>query len=147
MHAVFLQYDPSQWAALYVSLCKPKIPSNRCLVPPASPMQREQILKWSVGEKVKSEFSWLKKSLLRCALERHCLALKAERREWGVGEAGGFKFRAQNSPSWIRCSLSCRLRYITPTGNGRPSHSLSQTHRKSEVASCGVHWGYKLNHQ
>lgn len=31
---------------------------------------------------------------------------------------GWVKFRAQNSPSWIRCSLSSGLRCITPT----PSH-------------------------
>lgn len=42
------------------------------------------------------------------------------------GDADGFKFRAQNSPSWIRCSFSCHLRYITPTQNGHPSHFLSQ---------------------
>lgn len=70
------------------------------------------------GEKVKSEFSRLKKSFLRCALERHCLALRAEWRPGGLGGGWGVKFRAHNSPSWIRCSLSCRLRYITPT----PSH-------------------------
>lgn len=46
-------------------------------------MHREQIFKRSAGEKVKSEFSWLKKSLLWCALERHCLALRAEWRGKG----------------------------------------------------------------
>lgn len=53
-----------------------------------------------------------------------------------MGEADGFKFGAQNSPSWIRCSLSCHLRYITPTENGHLSHSLTNTQEKSG----GVLW-------
>lgn len=55
-----------------------------------------------------------------------------------MGEADEFKFGAQNSPSWIRCSPSCHLRYITPTECGHPSQSLSQTHRKREVVATKV---------
>lgn len=87
-------------------------------------------------------------SLLWFALERHCLASRAEWRGWVGGVVvvveDVFKLGAQNSPSWIRCSLSCCLRYVTPTENGHPpltpSLSILDTHiQEREAVSSGVH--------
>lgn len=85
---------------------EPKIPSDRCPVSAALPTQQWPFFKPRVGEKVKPEFSRPGR-----ALERHCVALQAERRGRGRFKFGG-------APSWIRCSFSRRLRYITRAENG-----------------------------